>query len=103
MHKKVARIEANANKVHFADGGSIDYDILCVNVGSKTRDTERVPGVWEYSLPTRPINNLLERISKKEQDMTAKGIIPRVAVVGSGAAGVEMAFAFKQRWGAFFG
>jgi selenide, water dikinase len=32
-----------------------------------------------------------------------KGIIPRVVVCGGGAAGVELAFAFKARWSREFG
>ena len=64
-------------------------------MGSKTRDTGNVKGVWEHALTTRPINDLLPKIEKKEQELKAKGITPVVAVCGSGAAGTELSFAFK--------
>jgi hypothetical protein len=60
----------------------MDYDILCVNIGSKTKFTEQVPGVWEHSLTTRPINNLLPSILAKEEKFKAQGIVPRVGVIG---------------------
>jgi len=100
---KVVKIEGNANKIHLENGETLDYDVLAINVGSKTRDTNQVKGVWDHALTTRPINDLLPKIAKREQELKAAGIIPEVVVCGSGAAGTEMSFAFKKRWSAFFG
>lgn len=44
------------NKVYLQDGSVVDYDVLVINVGSKTRDSQNVEGVEEYGLTTRPIN-----------------------------------------------
>lgn len=63
------KIEGNQNKIHFEGGGSIDYDVLALNIGSKTKDTNQAKGVWEHSLTTRPINDLLPKIEKKEQEL----------------------------------
>ena len=41
---------------------------------------------------------MLPKIEKKEQELLASGVIPRVVVCGAGAAGTELAFAFKVRW-----
>jgi len=46
---------------------------------------------------------LLPKITKKEQELKAAGIVPVVVVCGAGAAGTELSFAFKKRWGKFFG
>ena len=48
------------------DGSFVEYDILALNVGSKTRGTLDVSGVYEHSLTTRPINELLPKIERKE-------------------------------------
>jgi len=64
-------------------------------VGSKTKDTGNIKGVWEHSLTTRPISELLPKIIKKESELKAKGIIPVVAVCGAGAAGSELCMTFK--------
>ena len=103
VEKKVDHIKANDNKIHCEDGTVIPYDVLVINVGSRTRGAEKVIGVWENSMTSRPINDLLPKVNKKEKDMQEQGIIPDLVVCGAGAAGIEMAMAFKQRWSRVFG
>lgn len=103
IDQAVTKIEANANKVHLKDGRVLEYDALAVNVGSKTKAAGQVPGVWEHALTTRPINDLLPKIVRKETELKEAGIIPSVVVCGAGAAGTELSFAFKARWGKVFG
>lgn len=59
---RVTRIEGNANKIHLSDGSTVDYDVLAINVGSKTKDTGNIKGVWDHALTTRPINELLPKV-----------------------------------------
>lgn len=59
--------------------------------------------MWDYSLTTRPINDLLGKITAREEELKAKGIIPEVVVCGAGAAGTELSFGFKHRWTKYFG
>jgi NADH dehydrogenase FAD-containing subunit len=73
-----------------------------VNVGSRTRGANDIPGVWDYSLTTRPINELLGKIQRKEQDLLSKKITPELTVCGAGAAGIELTFGFKARWDKVF-
>lgn len=54
-------------------------------------------------MTTRPINELLQKVEKKEQQLIADNIIPEVVVCGAGAAGTELAFAYKARWSKLFG
>jgi len=106
IEKRVMKIVANENKIILSDDSFVEYDILALNLGSKTKGTtgkHTVEGVWEYSLTTRPINDLLPKIIAKENKLKADGIIPDVVIVGGGAAGTELAFAFKARWTKFFG
>ena len=37
IEKRVENIDADKSTIYFEDGGSIKYDVLGVNVGSKTR------------------------------------------------------------------
>lgn len=99
----MVRVEANKNLIHLADGSEVSYDIAVINVGSRTRDAQSVPGIWEYSLTTRPINDLLGNIVKKEEQLKKDNIIPEVVVIGQGAAGTELAFGYKKRWSDYFG
>jgi NADH dehydrogenase FAD-containing subunit len=66
IEKRVNHIDAKSNTVIFEDGTNVKYDALGVNVGSRTRGANEVKGVWDYSLTTRPINDLLGKIENKE-------------------------------------
>jgi NADH dehydrogenase FAD-containing subunit len=101
VQKRVKAVRANL--LVFEDDSTLEYDLLSLNVGSKTRGSLETPGVWEHSLTTRPINELLGKIQRKEDQLIQKGVVPRVVVCGGGAAGVELAFAFKSRWSKAFG
>ena len=103
VQKRVKQVKASQNKLIFEDDTELEYDVLSLNVGSKTRGSMNVPGVWENALTTRPINDLLGKIQRKEDELKERGIIPRVVVCGGGAAGVELSFAFKARWSREFG
>ena len=98
VNKSVAQIDADKNKIHLDDGSSLEYDVAIVNVGSRTQGTYNVKGVKDHCLKTRPINDLLPRIEATEMDLKTRGEAPKVAVCGAGAAGTELAFAFKKRW-----
>ena len=62
----MAKVVGNENRIEFEDGTFLNYDYLSLNVGSMTRGIGKVPGVWENSLTTRPINDLLPKIKKRE-------------------------------------
>lgn len=102
IQKYVKRIIGNENRLELSDGSSLEYDVLALNVGSKTRGTNQIPGVLN-SLTTRPINLLLPKIAEKETYLKDSGITPKVVICGAGAAGTELAFGFKRRWSDIFG
>lgn len=52
--------------IELDDGSTLEYDVLAVNVGSRTSGSDTIPGVWKHSLTTRPINELLGKIQRKE-------------------------------------
>ncbi len=102
INKSVVKIEGDKNLIHMDDGSSMEYDVAVVNVGSRTTGTFNVKGVKEHALKTRPINDLLPRINAREMELKTRGETPKVAVCGAGAAGAELAFAFKKRWDDMF-
>eukprot|EP00184_Porphyridium_aerugineum_P008091 CAMPEP_0184692684 /NCGR_PEP_ID=MMETSP0313-20130426/1057_1 /TAXON_ID=2792 /ORGANISM="Porphyridium aerugineum, Strain SAG 1380-2" /LENGTH=548 /DNA_ID=CAMNT_0027150533 /DNA_START=248 /DNA_END=1894 /DNA_ORIENTATION=+ len=74
----------------------IPYDILSVNIGSTTLLPD--PS-FKNVLKTRPIWTLPERLGALEQEQQTKGLESkvRVAVIGAGMAGIELAFALHHR------
>ena len=62
VNKRVEKVQGSESKLWLEDGSVIDYDVLVLNVGSKTKDTINVKGVWEHALTTRPINDMIGKI-----------------------------------------
>jgi len=71
IEKRVKKIIGKENKIELDDGTTVDYDILSLNVGSRTRGTNYIEGIWDYSLTTRPINDLLPKIHKRQAELVA--------------------------------
>ena len=40
VEKRVKQVHANENRIEMEDGSQIEYDVLALNVGSKTRGAE---------------------------------------------------------------
>ena len=79
-------------------GVEVPFDYCCLNLGSITQHSN-LPGVQEHAIATRPISDLLGKITARDQKIKEMKEIGdthrRVVVVGSGAAGLELAWAFR--------
>jgi selenide,water dikinase len=73
----------------------IRYDSASFDVGS-TVEGLGLPGVREHTLPTRPIASFVERAGEVVARAREHARF-RLVVVGAGAGGVELAFAFEAR------
>lgn len=90
---KATRVDAAERRVEVEGGDPIGYDVASLNVGSTVHGLD-IPGVREHALATRPIWRFVEETVRRVE--TASGT-PRVAVVGAGAGGVELAFTLEAR------
>lgn len=102
IQQRVEKIMGAEQKLYLGNGEVLEYDVLVINVGSKTKDTGAIKGVWEHALTTRPINDMIDKVQKKEKEFQDKNLIPDVVICGAGAAGTELSFAFKKRWSDLF-
>lgn len=94
----VAKIDIEAKQVFLEDETTIDYDKLVLSTGGKT-PIDIVPGAKEYALPFRTLNHayrLQEELRLLEEANLDK---IRVAVVGGGYSGVELACKLADRLG----
>ncbi len=82
---EVVTLDLASRRVRLADGRNIGFDLLSLDLGGRS---EPIPG----AIPVRPIGALLPQIAA----LDATG--GRVAVVGGGPAGVELALALARRW-----
>lgn len=89
------RLDAASRMAIFASGGRLEYDLVSFDTGS-VADLSAVQGAADRSLPLRPMLAFLRRWTELVTGAAA-GKIGRIAVVGAGAAGVEVALAMAYR------
>ena len=84
---RVAALDAARRVARLEGGTEIPYDLASLNLGSESNAPE-------YALAAKPFETFLERwLELKDRALS-------IAVVGAGAAGVEVAMAAAQRTGA---
>ncbi|NJO40493.1 MAG: NAD(P)/FAD-dependent oxidoreductase [Cyanobacteria bacterium CRU_2_1] len=95
---EVAAIDLSAKRVQLKDAPELLYDYLVLAMGGET-PMDLVPGASEYAIPFRTIADayrLEERLRVLENSDTEK---IRVAIVGAGYSGVELACKLAERLG----
>ncbi|MEL6469380.1 MAG: NAD(P)/FAD-dependent oxidoreductase [Cyanobacteria bacterium J06623_4] len=94
----VESIDTNAQTVALTDGQSLTYDRIVLALGGET-PMDMAPGVAEHAIPFRTLEDayrLKERLRQLE-DANPEKI--RVAIVGGGYSGVEIACKVAERLG----
>jgi pyridine nucleotide-disulfide oxidoreductase family protein len=82
---EVERLDAEGRLVILKDGRSVGYDTVSLNAGSMI-DTS-LSGARHHALAVKPFDRFVSQLGSAE----------RVAVVGAGAAGAEIAMALRHR------
>lgn len=93
---EIIGLDASARRLRLASGATLDYDVLSLDIGSRP-NTAETPGAARHATPVKPIDGLLARFTEIERRFVARGHSGRIAVVGGGAGGVELAFAVNHR------
>ena len=89
-------LDVSARRLLVEGAPSISYDTVSFDVGSTVSDWDR-PGVKEHALPTRPIGEFVRAANALIERARGRAEF-RLVVVGAGAGGVELAFAFRERF-----
>ncbi|WP_018924624.1 FAD-dependent oxidoreductase [Salsuginibacillus kocurii] len=84
----VSQLYPQRKELHTEGGSVVSYDLLSFNIGSSAA-WEHVPGAEQYAHTIKPTHRLPTVV---QQVKGAKNL----AIVGGGAAGVEVAFAFQS-------
>lgn len=90
------RVDPGARRVELAGRPALAYDVASLDVGSTVRGLE-LPGVTEHALATRPIGHFVAALDARLARLPDGSEPLRIAVVGTGAAGVELAFTLEAR------
>ncbi len=101
FHQTAAtKIDFARNVIQCADGQEISFDLLSIDTGP-VANLSFIPGLTEHAIPIRPIENFIDAYAKLSSDIEqrhARGERTRVAFVGAGAGGVELAMAMQHRF-----
>ncbi len=95
LDDRAAGIDPEARRVALAGGAALEYELLSIDVGS-TLAGDAVPGAAQYAMSVKPVERLLAAIEGL-RERSRRGAVGRVAVVGAGAAGIEVALALQHR------
>jgi NADH dehydrogenase len=96
----VTEIDIEAKQVTLDNEQKIDYDKLVLSTGGRT-PVESTPGAKEHALPFRSLNDayrLQEQLRLLEESDRDRDRI-RIAIVGGGYSGVELACKLADRLG----
>ena len=92
---EVVALDADAKRLTLSSGNVLDYDVLSLGVGGRL-ELSAFSGI-KALLPVRPIDRFMERWETFDRSVAQSGP-SRIAVVGGGAAGTELAFAVASRF-----
>lgn len=88
-------VDAGRRIVHTQHSGDIAYDVLSLGIGAGL-DTTMLAGTDATLLPIRPIETFIDGWTRQLETFRRQGTA-RIAVVGGGAAGIELALAARHR------
>ncbi|WP_280986974.1 FAD-dependent oxidoreductase [Fulvimarina endophytica] len=90
--ERAVGLDPDVCRLETESGERLDYDLLSLDIGS-------LPGrgAGEPGIPVKPIDRFTETVDRILADARSGNGPFRLAVVGTGAAGVELAFAFLTR------
>ena len=89
-------LDRRAGKVLCRARPPVPYDLLSINIGSTPR-MDDVAGAAEHAVPVKPINGFNQRWLALIDRIRDRAGVTRIAVVGGGAGGVELALAMQYR------
>lgn len=94
----VAGIDLAAKQVYLQDGSELPYDKLVLALGGET-PLDKVPGALEHAIPFRTIGDVYRLEDRLRSLEVSDRDRIRVAIVGGGYAGVELACKLADRLG----
>lgn len=94
IESSAVRLDAGAQRVTLASAQVISYDVLSVDTG-QVMNRDAIPGARKHGMFVRPIEHFARTWEMLLASADQGGL--SVAVIGAGAAGVELALAIQYR------
>ena len=93
----VTGINADLKQIYFDDRPSLRFDVLSINIGGEP-SLAMIDGAAEHAIPVKPIAKFQRRFETLISVKFPQRFPKKLAVVGGGAAGCELALALITRW-----
>lgn len=93
---KVTGIDRLSKTVSVTGRPAIAYDVLSVDIGI-TSDLPSITGYAEHGVSAKPLGAYARHWEKWVGQVQAGDIVPEIAILGGGVAGVELALAMAHR------
>lgn len=95
-HGEVEALDLEQQHLQVSGRPPVHFDLLSINTGSRPNSLQ-IPGAAEFTLPVKPIDAFLRGWEALIERVVASRGRFRIAVVGGGAGGVELALATQYR------
>ena len=95
-HGAATGIDLDARLVFCEGRPPVPYDAVSIDIGSAPRTVD-VPGAAEHAVPVKPIGRFVRRWEALADRLSRRAGPVRIAVVGGGAGGVELALSVQHR------
>jgi selenide, water dikinase len=102
IQQEVIAVDTSINRLSLADGSSVDYDWLSLNVGG-TPAVNQVPGADKFAIAVKPVSSFYPRwktfvdtLTRSKANNAQADKTYAISVVGSGAGGCELILAMAH-------
>ncbi len=86
-------LDADEKILLFDERPPLHFDLLSINIGGQP-DLKAIEGAENNTIPVKPITNFQTSF----EALLKVGLPEKIAVIGGGAAGCELALAINKRW-----
>ncbi len=100
-HAAATGLDLEQRLIRFADRPPLAFDLLSIDIGS-TPKTGHIAGAEDFAIPVKPVDRFRARWADLEPGLVARvrqGREIKLAVVGAGAAGVEVSLCLQHYLG----
>jgi len=87
----VNSLDTAKRRIEIDNAAPVEYDLLSINSGAQP-DLDSIEGASKFAIAVKPISHFIKKIPKDVENHTS------FSIIGGGAAGVELALAFRTRY-----